>query len=301
MTIRIIPAYAGSTTFAPAIPVSRSGSSPHTRGAPDHPAHSSPTARIIPAYAGSTLTRLSGTLRERDHPRIRGEHDFQLVLHVEFAGSSPHTRGARSEERIGVIPGRIIPAYAGSTPAPTPSAAGAGDHPRIRGEHVGWAWEGVKMVGSSPHTRGALALLQRTLTQRRIIPAYAGSTLRLATFGTPARDHPRIRGEHTPGGGFISPGCGSSPHTRGAHPRHGRRRILDRIIPAYAGSTVCWSIPCAGAWDHPRIRGEHGRHRRRRPPNQKSSPHTRGARRAGLGFRAGLGIIPAYAGSTSLW
>ena len=52
--------------------------------------------------------------------------------------------------------------------------------------------------------------------------------------------------------------------------------------------------------DHPRIRGEHTSLRNGVPPDDGSSPHTRGA----LGRRAGLGcrrrIIPAYAGSTSL-
>ena len=71
-------------------------------------------------------------------------------------GSSPHTRGAR-------------------LPLGAPAWA-AVDHPRIRGEHVGWAWEGVKLVGSSPHTRGALALAGLLRGGFRIIPAYAGST-----------------------------------------------------------------------------------------------------------------------------
>ena len=50
--------------------------------------------------------------------------------------------------------------------------------------------------------------------------------------------------------------------------------------------------------DHPRIRGEHRTAPNRSPKRSGSSPHTRGARFDGAGPRGGLGIIPAYAGST---
>ena len=93
----IIPAYAGSTAARLALLDPPSGSSPHTRGAP--------------SPASATLTP------RRDHPRIRGEHrkggrvqpgvrgiipayagstfSFWVTM-PDTAGSSPHTRGARS-------------------------------------------------------------------------------------------------------------------------------------------------------------------------------------------------------------
>ena len=111
---RIIPAYAGSTfdseflwgpgTDHPRIrgehvpvsvtPVSRCGSSPHTRGARLDGEDERVARGIIPAYAGSTGADQEKGDRAGDHPRIRGEHG-----HVEYAvgillGSSPHTRGA---------------------------------------------------------------------------------------------------------------------------------------------------------------------------------------------------------------
>ena len=133
-----------------------------------------------------------------DHPRIRGEHEgarARELLRVGiipayagstssrcvrpgfFLGSSPHTRGAQSLD--GMELRREM------------------DHPRIRGEHgrrecgsvrrvgiipayAGSTREGLQgesgLMGSSPHTRGALT----------------GATRR-ACIG---RDHPRIRGEH---------------------------------------------------------------------------------------------------------
>ena len=156
------------------------------------------------------------------------------------------------------------------------------DHPRIRGEHL-IAFCGLTMIP-------------------RIIPAYAGSTM-ITCSSVPGRK-------------------GSSPHTRGARRRAGRRSPRRR--------------------DHPRIRGEHssrtnlhdaahgiipayaGSTTKSVMPNGKtqgSSPHTRGAlfryhlfqaviedhprirgehRKYPLSFRKSLWIIPAYAGSTLL-
>ena len=91
-------------------------------------------------------------------------------------------------------------------------------------------------------------------------------------------DHPRIRGEHSRP--LLPPplGSGSSPHTRGARYREIGFETIDRIIPAYAGST--WHTPNRPVMteDHPRIRGEH----RGRPRVYPISSR----------------IIPAYAGST---
>ena len=51
--------------------------------------------RIIPAYAGSTVEPSEMLTAQKDHPRIRGEHGHECLKSVLFAGSSPHTRGAR--------------------------------------------------------------------------------------------------------------------------------------------------------------------------------------------------------------
>ena len=196
----------------------------------------------------------------------------------------------------------------------------AADHPRIRGEHPDHGVGGRRRAGSSPHTRGALEGQGFVAVRVRIIPAYAGSTLIPCSRATSSSDHPRIRGEHTPGSILLVLGSW--------------------IIPAYAGSTWLsrgWRLRRG---DHPRIRGEHlrlfaqhsvqvgssphtrgapGRRRRRRPQSadhprirgehvikigadlsaQGSSPHTRGAREAVGLDRPDIRIIPAYAGSTS--
>ena len=296
---RIIPAYAGSTTYdktgsylEPDHPRIRgehflwwwslseaAGSSPHTRGAPhDFRYHHDPR-RIIPAYAGSTASPSTSSAAFADHPRIRGEHAAWIPSIIIASGSSPHTRGARQAILHVSSLARIIPAYAGSTVASGSRSQPRADHPRIRGEHPRKAIVCPSNEGSSPHTRGAPRPLSPSPVGSRIIPAYAGSTVEPSEMLTAQKDHPRIRGEH-----------GSTPST----PEESMW-----IIPAYAGSTV-FRIPEAPVFgDHPRIRGEHRRADVQVSAPSGSSPHTRGARRNIRRGRRRRRIIPAYAGSTA--
>ena len=255
------------------------GSSPHTRGALHGAVKALIDERIIPAYAGST--------------------GVDRVGHRGLPGSSPHTRGAQTSgaSRDG-SPG-IIPAYAGSTRSKSCRGAIAEDHPRIRGEHHGHVDDGVRVAGSSPHTRGARDGPERLRNVGGIIPAYAGSTKQSASKGSSRSDHPRIRGEHTVDGGCAVPGAGSSPHTRGAHTAVSHPAESGRIIPAYAGSTRGAGRRRRRFADHPRIRGEHTTAGGSPRISLGSSPHTRGALGVYDGIVEFTGIIPAYAGSTS--
>ena len=295
---RIIPAYAGSTPPSSAI---RANHRDHPRIRGEHRRRlvgDRRGGRIIPAYAGSTAHLAAEGNSVWDHPRIRGEHPFQYRWAVEDQGSSPHTRGAR--RRCGPCRrcGRIIPAYAGSTPPHPTAPSSTPDHPRIRGEHVDPITIGIGQWGSSPHTRGAqvpVPLLQRSA---RIIPAYAGSTWGCTWLGMVTTDHPRIRGEHVHIEAPRCPQMGSSPHTRGARRHWPARRTRSRIIPAYAGSTSAAAASCLRLWDHPRIRGEHCCWGALVFPPGGSSPHTRGARHRRRPDGRPARIIPAYAGST---
>ena len=171
------------------------GSSPHTRGAQIAVDEDRLAPGIIPAYAGSTaesfrprILRLGSSPHTRrssfpypfggDHPRIRGEHNLAKRTGLPASGSSPHTRGARRADACRPPCGRIIPAYAGSTPGPRRGRGWLMDHPRIRGEHhVFWLCRNSN-VGSSPHTRGAPYRGPHESIWHGIIPAYAGSTMR---------------------------------------------------------------------------------------------------------------------------
>ena len=111
---------------------------------------------------------------------------------------------------------------------------------------------------------------------------------------------------------------GSSPRSRGAPLSINQWFPGYRIIPAFAGSTLCGRAPLCPSSDHPRVRGEHVCREPSRSRVPGSSPRSRGALKkltqldcaAGSSPRsrgaplhdhqsATIGrIIPAFAGST---
>ena len=318
--LRIIPAYAGSTTPAPSSPNS----------ARDHP-------RIRGEHRVGDL--IGGEVGGSS-PHTRGALPPRTISEPWTSGSSPHTRGARCAQVDFAHVAGIIPAYAGSTRGASPTPWSKADHPRIRGEHARGCGLARRRRGSSPHTRGARGCPVVGQRWGGIIPAYAGSTRTAAWSTRRAGDHPRIRGEHRLSGLYTGDGQGSSPHTRGAlatwtaasisptdHPRIRGEHVSGRgdphkeggssphtrgarlcipsvgvdvgIIPAYAGSTQVETGGGIRMWDHPRIRGEHLSLRTSVMPTNGSSPHTRGAHRPEGDRGHHERIIPAYAGSTS--
>ena len=113
-----------------------------------------------------------------------------------------------------------------------------------------------------------------------IIPAYAGNTRSVSK--------PDTRDE------------GSSPRMRGTRLRspHSRRRI--GIIPAYAGNTLDGAGERPRFRDHPRVCGEHPARTDAANLPDGSSPRMRGTLDVWLKPVDFQGIIPAYAGNTSI-
>src|SRR5690606_27678983 len=99
-----------------------------------------------------------------------------------------------------------------------PSTTGAGAHPRLRGEHIKSLPGRLIKFGSSPPARGAHQVVARPSDQVRLIPACAGSTSYAARSALAPPAHPRLRGEHAPGGSGTLVTVGSSPPARGAPP-----------------------------------------------------------------------------------
>ena len=256
------------------------GSSPRMRGAPHGRRAGQLLLRIIPAYAGSTYTVYKRYQPYWDHPRVCGEH-------------APLARQLLAK-------GRIIPAYAGSTLPSRDYLEGGRDHPRVCGEHRPPESRRLLPSGSSPRMRGAPLGSTMLELVGRIIPAYAGSTHAQTHEQCQGRDHPRVCGEHSFDRKYPSSDLGSSPRMRGARWSCTAASRIGGIIPAYAGSTSRWVA--LGVWhqDHPRVCGEHSTATSLTSTRRGSSPRMRGALVHDLDVLLVLGIIPAYAGSTSV-
>ena len=273
----IIPAYAGSTCRTRAHrrqrmdhprvcgehPVPQrlrrvdDGSSPRMRGAPRNISPRRRRRGIIPAYAGSTNPHLCSRDVWRDHPRVCGEHYYESPKETGREGSSPRMRGAPRDAPVASDAVGIIPAYAGSTLGFTFELKPTGDHPRVCGEHWGTTDNDSRITGSSPRMRGVPV---QQLDARRgdgIIPAYAGSTHRLAGAVGRAGDHPRVCGEHPKCPWRVKRALGSSPRMRGALVVTTVGTHNAGIIPAYAGSTARENRRPRFVRDHPRVCGEH--------------------------------------------
>ena len=253
------------------------GSSPHVRGALWQGGIKKGDEGIIPACAGSTHRVRHGARLRRDHPRMCGEHLLIFQLDTDGRGSSPHVRGARVFPTACIRPTGIIPACAGSTKKSSFQQPLRRDHPRMCGEHTVKTEPVADGGGSSPHVRGAPR--SRTLSRpcAGIIPACAGSTLRMPESLPMTRDHPRMCGEH-PARHRSFPGHpGSSPHVRGARVFPTACIRPTGIIPACAGSTFSFFIAGILSGDHPRMCGEHTVKPSSAMLLAGSSPHVRGA------------------------
>ncbi len=274
---RFIPAHAGNTPLTtprsspPTVhprargehtsPVSSSmysiGSSPRTRGTHFVVVENGAPGRFIPAHAGNTPVTHKCSDKDPVHPRARGEHSSDDALSAVRPGSSPRTRGTRGAARGKCAGVRFIPAHAGNTSSVTSIRRKLTVHPRARGEHAAFITAHVRMVGSSPRTRGTPVAATLVHELCRFIPAHAGNTTACWSPAPPSPVHPRARGEHSAGEGLRLARVGSSPRTRGTHPREHSARYERRFIPAHAGNTSPPRRRPKGRPVHPRARGEH--------------------------------------------
>ena len=148
----------------------------------------------------------------------------------------------------------------------------------MRGEHPVVSMPALLNAGSSPHARGTRHGRPYGSVEGGIIPACAGNTRRPRRRRVPARDHPRMRGEHT------------LPTDRMVE--------FQRIIPACAGNTCFLAHFDSFLWDHPRMRGEHQSEDILPNKVKGSSPHARGTPAMIHVTDGQPGIIPACAGNT---
>ena len=232
------------------------GSSPLTRGKPRVYRFIARSPGLIPAHAGKTDDRYIPLIKERAHPRSRGENGRGIRRCRRGVGSSPLTRGKLIPiKTIEHSPG-LIPAHAGKTFDGGGEVAVDGAHPRSRGENVPAVAAFAGAVGSSPLTRGKQSPKPRARLSTGLIPAHAGKTGGRAARAPPGWAHPRSRGENRDCGLAGRRELGSSPLTRGKPPRPHHRRDRGRLIPAHAGKTDDTGGETRVIGAHPRSRGE---------------------------------------------
>ena len=111
-------------------------------------------------------------------------------------GSSPLTRGKRTEEGLRVAYGRLIPAHAGKTKLPRVIPPQMQAHPRSRGENYRNSLVTMHNAGSSPLTRGKHWPTRTAIYTGGLIPAHAGKTQTAPTVSSRDSAHPRSRGEN---------------------------------------------------------------------------------------------------------
>ena len=212
------PRSRGENSWRSRYQVSRSGSSPLTRGKHVPLKYGQETTRLIPAHAGKTPWRRGRSPLRRAHPRSRGENAARWSHRRTCAGSSPLTRGKPSTPTVMWYTDRLIPAHAGKTLTRSGRSAPWAAHPRSRGENApGETYEGT-VTGSSPLTRG-----------KPLAP------IRPNEF---TQAHPRSRGENTTKKRSTPIKTGSSPLTRGKRVDEQAGDVCPGLIPAHAGKTL---------------------------------------------------------------
>ena len=177
--------------------------------------------------------------RATEHPRARGEnYDFEY-RHSDSDGTSPRTRGKRLSGKSPQPRAGNIPAHAGKTGGGGHGARRKQEHPRARGENVGWDHYEMEEYGTSPRTRGKRYGCGRWKNLLGNIPAHAGKTLRTTVRPVWWREHPRARGENSMATIYVDKQVGTSPRTRGKPTRFTPKSCCMREHPRARGENGC--------------------------------------------------------------
>lgn len=177
---RITPASMGNTASPTKLETVCSGSSPRAWGTPLHTMQVQRFYGIIPACVGNTKGGSMSPCKDRDHPRVRGEHRCIQNCPRDDKGSSPRAWGTPQVKGLIDLALRIIPTCVGNTPAIRYRPNDPEDHPHVRGEH----------------------------------------TASIPSFSRSCQDHPHVRGEHYHNRTVVARVLGSSPRAWGTQPHH---------------------------------------------------------------------------------
>ena len=155
-----------------------------------------------------------------------------------WLGSPPLTRVLQSNELFEQNQTGITPAHAGTTPHQVPFPVASWDHPRSRGYYRKSKGKKQTYSGSPPLTLVLPVIIDTKIAVSRITPAHAGTTQAKPMPCKCFRDHPRSRGYYQTRSEHISLKRGSPPLTRVLRKPKFERRMIERITPAHAGTTL---------------------------------------------------------------
>ena len=176
--VRAHPRVGGENNPGMAYTLASVGSSPRGRGKPRRVRPSTCTGGLIPAWAGKTSLIVSPSSVLTAHPRVGGENTNPDAPVTPETGSSPRGRGKPERGRHNAAQEGLIPAWAGKTGFTDVAREAATAHPRVGGEN-GMYWECARAAaGSSPRGRGKHCQALPLRARRRLIPAWAGKTIR---------------------------------------------------------------------------------------------------------------------------
>ena len=229
---------------------------------------------------------------------MRGEQQKGESAQAFEAGSPPLARGTDLPSRFTRRRIGITPACAGNSCVPLAAAPGAGDHPRLRGEQLVWAYDGVACEGSPPLARGTVADSAAIPAAKGITPACAGNSCTCIASLCELWDHPRLRGEQYVNCELPECGKGSPPLARGTVCLFPQRLENLGITPACAGNSKKVKVRRRSRQDHPRLRGEQLPPLPPRGNGQGSPPLARGTAAPSSATPASSRITPACAGNS---
>ena len=192
---------------------------------------------------------------------------------------------------------RITPACAGNRSGISAKSRVHKDHPRVCGEQSVMGAIQCGQKGSPPRVRGTEALPGTVVDGQRITPACAGNSYTGMRRGEMAGDHPRVCGEQSYPGFYLSPPQGSPPRVRGTGTVLAPGASIKRITPACAGNrSPATGMACASE-DHPRVCGEQLISASYPREQAGSPPRVRGTESRFWNIRLCSRITPACAGN----
>ena len=211
------------------------GSPPLARGTASEAKKEWKRIGITPACAGNSKSFNSKTVKQRDHPRLRGEQIPYICAASSISdhprlrgeqdgytqqlrlsrGSPPLARGTADIRHRFILLSRITPACAGNSSFGFQFDRRRQDHPRLRGEQNYGRSNFRGSRGSPPLARGTACQLLHTGRRKGITPACAGNRVYPANMQSNGKDHPRLRGEQRKMKRAIAMAMGSPPLARG--------------------------------------------------------------------------------------